>query len=231
MLKRLDARDHDGDIVGTAAKVRKVDERLRRVVRREKLHNLPDLFVLHFAGKPVATEQKDVARSQFERSFKIDFKIFRRPEGTRDDILWNVIELSKRGVGGRIEFHLPDKTVIESELFDDAVACAIDAAVADVSDEGSFRRNGERVARRAHIVKRGVARAAFFNRFVGVEDGVAQSVSRRLIGAFQVGLGNAGRGEFTCEFAGGVRAHPVGDDEEMAATAIESRRGGRGRAV
>ena len=225
--RRFISCDNDGYVIRAAAQIRQVDERFGRFLWLKNFENLSDFGISKLPGKPVAAEQKSVARSQRERALDVDDERIGRPERTGDNVFRDVRQLLKRRVRIGKATRFPNKRMIERQLLDRLVAEPINATVADVPDERAFRKQRERVARRSHIAKRFVAFAAFANFGVRVEERVAERVRGRLIGAFQIRLRNQRRGHLTRQFSGRVRAHTVGDDEERTARLAQSRRRGK----
>ena len=65
------ADEHRG-VVGPAAQIGQIDERLGGFLRRQAGQNRPDLLVLDAARQSVAAQQIDIAQRDRMRPFQID---------------------------------------------------------------------------------------------------------------------------------------------------------------
>ena len=113
--------------------------------------------------------------------------------------------------------HFPDEAVVERELLDRVPAQPIDAAVADVGRHGAVGQQQQAAAGRAHAVEVDAVRPLGVDAAVGVVNGGDDRLARRQVGPLLVGVRNVVGGDLAGEFAGGVGAHAVGHDEEVAA--------------
>ena len=124
----------------------------------------------------------------------------------------------------RIVLDLPDETMVEGHLLDDVIAESINARIADMPDIAGAGRKNEHVARRAHVAERRIRLAAFTDDVVRFQKRVAKRLRRRRRRMFEVRLRRFRRGDFARKLARLMRAHSVGDDENMTSRTPNSRR-------
>ena len=212
-----DPGDEHGHVVRPAAKVRQIDQRLGRLLRRQAGQDRADLGVFDAAGQAVAAQQIDVARRDRVRTFQIDLHVGIGAERPRDDVLGH----DRGDVGPRRQLprglQLPLQAVVERELADRVAAEAIDAAVADVGRQRPLRQQHEDAAGRPHVVEVGVGGAAAIDLGVRLADRPLQGLRGGELAVLVIEVRHAVGGQLAGQLAGRVGAHAVGHHQQVPA--------------
>ena len=128
-----DLEEDDRDVVLAAARVRRVDERARRLVEVVDVHEQRlDLPVRDHRRQPVGADQVEVARLGRDRE-RVDVDVRLGAERPRDHRALRVhLRLLRRELAAPQQ--LADERVVVRELLELLVADAVGARVADVAD-------------------------------------------------------------------------------------------------
>ena len=107
--------------------------------------------------------------------------------------------------------------MVKRELFEPGIAQPVHATVADVADERAAGRQHQRTDGRSHAAEIVAGHSLGVNLGIGFHHGVQQGFGRGAADRLVVRQLNDVGGEFAGQFTRRVGAHPVGDDEQMAA--------------
>src|SRR5262249_47945399 len=136
-----------GNVVSPTAKVRQMHEEPHRFFRWHRGDDSAHFLWGNLAGQAVAAKQEPVARLNGMRPFNVHFDFRVRTERANDNVLFEVPQFVR--VDTLPACNLPHPRMIEGELFGLAVADAVRATVANVSDPRAFRSNDQCGAGRA----------------------------------------------------------------------------------
>jgi len=173
-LSGLDNADEDaGDIIATTRVVGGGNQVLADFIKVMRVaQHVRDAGVGEFAGKTVAAEQKQITRGDFECA---DFRGYGtlRADRPGDDVTqWGAVSFL---AGELAELDLfVNQGVVVGELFENAVAIAIAAAVPDVGDPDFLLLGEEGDESGTHSVEAGIVGGLREDEMIGVSDGFAE---------------------------------------------------------
>jgi len=166
-------------------------------------------------AQPVAAQDVNIARSGWMRAFQIDLHERLRSQRSNDDVARDSFECIR--IYALAAGHLPDQAVIKTQLFDLPIANAIGSTIADVADPSAFGANEQRRRGGAHAAEFRVLLAFGVDAGVRFDKGFPQSGNARLGSVLVISVGNDADCQLARQLAHGVRAHAVGDEEDVAA--------------
>ena len=171
----FDRNAYDGDVVFSAGLERQPDERRTRIIERMRLgYRLANHRIRHQIAQTIRAHHINVALLA-RHFFDIDFDFVFESNRPQNDVFIRKI----RCIFGP-QFALVDEVVhervIARHLRNLAFAHAINARVADVSQNEPMRRVKYRRHRRSHPLHRSVLTRLDENAFIGIHDGIGEQL-------------------------------------------------------